>query len=63
MPLLTVILVLIVVGVLVAVVNKYGPEYIDVKFIRFINIVAVIATIIWLAKVFGVWDYLMTIKT
>jgi len=39
-------------------VNKYGPPYIDSKFIVFINIIAVVATIIWLMKVFGVWEYL-----
>jgi len=61
MPLLTVVLVLIVVGVLLALVNRYGPPYIDIKFLRLINIVTIVAAIIWLAKVFGVWDYLTKI--
>ena len=61
MLLLTVVLVLIVVGVLLALVNRYGPPYIDVKFLRLINIVTIIATVIWLAKVFGIWEYLTKI--
>jgi hypothetical protein len=58
MPLLTIVIVLIVVGVLLALVNRYGPPYIDGKFVTFINVVCVIATIIWLLKVFGIWEYL-----
>lgn len=58
MPLLTVVLVLLVVGVLLALINMYGPPYVDAKFIRLINIVAVVASILWLLKIFGVWAYL-----
>ena len=61
MPLLTIVLVLIVVGVLLALINKYGPPYIDGKFIAFINVACVVATVLWLLKVFGVWDYLAKI--
>ena len=62
MPLLTVVIVLIVVGVLLALVNKYGPPFIDAKFIQLINIVTVVAAILWLLQVFGVWSYLSSIK-
>jgi hypothetical protein len=58
MPLLTIILVLLAVGVLLAVINLYGPPYIDPKFLKLINAVAVIGSIVWLLAVFGVWDYL-----
>lgn len=58
MPLLTVVIVLIVVGVLLALVNKYGPPFIDPWMIRLINVVVAVAVIIWLCKAFGVWDYL-----
>jgi hypothetical protein len=61
MPLLTVVLVLLVVGVLLALINYYGPPYVDAKFLRLINIVVVVAAVIWLLKVFGVWAYLSTI--
>lgn len=63
MPLLVVILVVLAIGVLVALINKYGADYVDVKFIRLINILAIVGTILWLMKVFGVWDYLMKITT
>lgn len=58
MSLLAVVLVLIVVGVLLMLVNKYGPPYIDAKILSLINIVVVVAVIIWLLQVFGVWAYL-----
>lgn len=58
MPLLTVIIVLLVVGVLLALINMYGPPYIDAKILKLINIVVIVAVIIWLLRVFGVWAYL-----
>ena len=58
MPLLTVVLVLIVVGVLLTLVNKYGPPYIDPKILTLINIVVMVAVILWVLQVFGVWAYL-----
>lgn len=61
MPLLVVVLVLIAVGVLLSLVNRLGPPYIAPSYIKLINIVSIIATVIWLAKVFGVWEYLTKI--
>lgn len=58
MPLLAVVIVLIVVGVLLMLVNKYGAPYIDAKILSLINIVVIVAVIIWLLQVFGVWAYL-----
>jgi hypothetical protein len=58
MPLLTIVLVLLVVGVLLALVNKYGPPYVDGGILRIINIVVIVAVVIWLLRVFGVWAYL-----
>jgi len=52
MPLLTVLLVLIVVGVLLWLVNTYIPM--DRKIKNILNAVVVIVVIIWLLKVFGV---------
>lgn len=52
MPLLTVILVLIVVGVLLWLINTYIPM--DRKIKNILNAVVVIVVIIWLLKVFGV---------
>ena len=52
MPLLTVIIVLIVVGVLLYLINRYIPM--DGKIKSILNIVIVICVIIWLLKVFGI---------
>ncbi len=53
MPVLTIVLVLIVVGVLLYLINRYIPM--DGKIKSILNIVVVICVIIWLLKVFGVW--------
>jgi ABC-type dipeptide/oligopeptide/nickel transport system permease subunit len=58
MPLLTVVLILIAVGILLALVNKYGPPYVDGTILRIINIVVILAVIVWLLKIVGVWEYL-----
>jgi hypothetical protein len=52
MPIINVFLVLIVVGVLLYLVNRFIPMDGNIKSI--LNIVAVIAVIIWLLKVFGI---------
>ena len=57
MPLLTVLLALIIVGVLLWLVNTYIPM--DAKIKNIFNIVVVILVIIWLLKVFGIFDNLM----
>jgi hypothetical protein len=51
MPLLTVLIILVVVGVLLWLINNYLPM--DRKIKSILNIVVVIAVIIWLLKVFG----------
>lgn len=56
MSILTILIVLIVVGLLLWLVNNYIPM--DGKIKQLFNIVAVIAVIIWLLKVFGVFAYL-----
>jgi Na+-translocating ferredoxin:NAD+ oxidoreductase RnfA subunit len=59
MSLLTIVIVLIVTGVLLWLVNNYIPM--DGKIRRILNIVVVIAVIIWLLKVFGLFSYLKDI--
>jgi hypothetical protein len=56
MPLVTVIIVLIVVGILLWLVNKFIPMYPTIKTI--LNVVVVIAVLIWLLQVFGLLDML-----
>lgn len=52
MPLIEVVITLIVVGVLLWVVNTYIPM--DAKIKNILNIVVVIAVILWLLRIFGV---------
>jgi len=60
MPLLTILLVIIIVGVLLWVVNTYIPM--DHKIKNIFNIVVVVVTIIWLLKVFGLFSYLTNVQ-
>ena len=52
MPLLTIFIVLIVVGVILLLVNTYIPM--DRKIKNILNVVVVIVVIVWLLKAFGV---------
>lgn len=53
MPILTILLVLVVVGVVLYLVNTYLPM--DRKIKSILNVVVVILVIIWLLRAFGVW--------
>lgn len=57
MPLFTVLIVLIVVGVLLWLVNTYIPM--DSKIKNILNIVVVILVVIWLLKAFGLLNDIM----
>lgn len=61
MPLIEVCLVLIVVGVLLWLVNRYIPMASGVK--SLLNAVVVIFLIVWLLKIFGLWGYLTQFHT
>ena len=56
MPLMSVIIVLIVVGVLLWLINNYIPM--DGKIKSILNAVVVIGVVIWLLKAFGLLDSL-----
>lgn len=60
MPLLTIIIVLIVVGVLLWLVNTYIPM--DRKIKNILNAVVVIILVVWLLQAFGLMDSLKGIK-
>jgi hypothetical protein len=62
MPLLTIILILLAVGVFLALINNYGKPYIDGKMLWIINAVVIIVVTVWLLKVLGVWAYLSKIS-
>ena len=59
MPLLSILIVIIVVGVLLWIINSFIPMDHNIKSI--FNIVVVIVLIVWLLKVFGIFTYLMDI--
>ena len=60
MPLLTIILVLIVVGVVLWLINTYIPM--DGKIKSILNVVVVILVVFWLLKAFGLLDNLKSLK-
>lgn len=60
MPLIQVIVVLIVVGVLLWLINRYIPMAASIKSI--LNAVVVIAVVVWLLKIFGLWSYITNIR-
>lgn len=60
MPLLTIILVLIGVGVILWLINTFIPMQSTIKGI--LNAVIVIVVIIWLLNIFGVLEYLKQIS-
>lgn len=61
MPIINVVLVLIVVGVLLWLVNRYIPMASSIK--NILNIVVVIAVVLWLLNVFGILGSLYNIRT
>lgn len=60
MPILNIIIVLIVVGVILYLINRFIPM--DSKIKSILNIVVVICVIIWLLKAFGVLNGLSNVK-
>lgn len=60
MPLLTIVLVLVVVGVLLWLVNNYIPMQRTIK--NILNAVIVIVVVIWLLNVFGILNSLQHIN-
>jgi hypothetical protein len=56
MPLVTVVITLAVVGVLLWLVNRFIPMQSQIKGI--LNGVVVIVVVLWLLKVFGLFEYL-----
>ena len=55
MPLLNVVLVLVVVGVVLWLINRFIPMAGSIKTI--LNVVVVIVVILWLLQVFGIFNY------
>ncbi len=60
MPLIELIVVLIVVGVILGLINRFIPMAGSIKSI--LNAVVIIAVILWLLSVFGILGNLSTIR-
>ena len=60
MPLLTILLVLVVVGVILWLVNSFIPM--DSKIKSILNVVVVILVIVWLLQAFGLFDSIKSLK-
>ena len=60
MPLLTIAIAIIIVGILLYLVNSYVPM--DAKIKKILNIVVVIILIVWILRETGVWSYLNSIN-
>ena len=60
MPLITIVITLIVVGVLLWLVNTYIPM--DGKIKKILNIVVVVVVVLWLLNVFGVMGNLRNVR-
>jgi hypothetical protein len=62
MPIIQMMIILIVIGVVLALINKYGAAYIDANILKILNVAVVIGVIIWLLYAFGVIGYLSAIR-
>ncbi|MGO9953373.1 MAG: Thivi_2564 family membrane protein [Dissulfurispiraceae bacterium] len=60
MPLIHLILVLVVVGVILWVINSYIPMQATIK--KILNVVVIIAVVVWLLSVFGILGNISTIR-
>jgi hypothetical protein len=60
MPLVTVLIVLVVVGVILWLVNTYIPM--DAKIKKILNVVVVVVVVLWLLRAFGILNSLSGIR-
>ena len=60
MPLIQLVIVLAIVGVILWVINSYIPMQSTVK--KILNVVVVVAVVVWLLSVFGVIGNISSIR-
>ncbi len=53
MPLISIVITLVVIGVVLWLINSYIPMASSIK--TLLNIVVVVCTSVWLLQVFGLW--------
>ncbi len=54
MPLVNIVIVLIVVGIVLSLINRYIPMASSIKSI--LNVVVVVAVVVWVLQAFGLWS-------
>lgn len=62
MPLINVVVILIVIGVALALVNKFVAPYMAAALVKIMNVVVVIAVVLWLLGLFGIWTLVNTVR-
>jgi len=60
MPLITIVLTILIVGVLLWLVNTYVPMAAPIKTI--LNIVVIVCVVIWILKATGLWAQLSAVR-
>jgi len=60
MPSINIVVTLIVVGVLLALINRYIPMASSIKSI--LNVVVVVVVAVWLLQAFGLWGGLTSFR-
>jgi hypothetical protein len=60
MPLLSIVITLVVIGVLLWLINNYIPMASGIK--RLLNVVVVVIAAIWVLQVVGVWGQITTYR-
>jgi hypothetical protein len=60
MPLIQLLIVLVVVGVILWVINRYIPMQSTIK--KILNVVVIVVVILWLLSVFGLIGNILSIR-
>jgi uncharacterized membrane protein (DUF485 family) len=57
MPLITVVLTLVTVGIVLFLLTKYGAQFMDPTILKVVWWLIVVCTIIWLLQLTGIFSY------
>ena len=60
MPLINIVLMLIVVGVVLSLINRYIPMASSIKSI--LNVVVVVVVVVWILQATGLWGGLSSLR-
>jgi hypothetical protein len=63
MPIFYVFLIVVVIGVLLALANKYlAPPVMDAVVLRILNIAVIVGLVLWLLSLTGVFDWMLAAR-